>query len=420
MSAEKELHFRHACKIVLKLVTEHIISDLEKKSKKKNRSVWVRKWIARRQHFGASDILLKELALEDPNSFKNHLRMSSDLFETLLQHVTPSIEKQNTTMRDALPARLKLQITLRYLGSGDSFASLQYLYRVPKCTISKFLPEVCDSIYSVLENYIKVPNTQEEWDDIKKGFSNRWNFPGCGGALDGKHVVLRAPFHSGSNFYNYKGSFSIILFALVDDQYCFKYIDVGSNGRASDGGIFSKSSLKNAVENNLLNMPPNTIFVADDAFPLKDYLLKPYSHHGPLTIKERVFNYRLSRARRIVENAFGILVSRFRIFEKPIALSPEKADNIVKTTCVLHNWLRMNSSSYLNRGCVDEEDHENGVIIDGTWRKEIRGLGLPDLTSASESNNYTKNASNIRNNLADWFMGDGAVPWQMNMLNLKK
>lgn len=156
MSAEKELHFRHACKIVLKLVTEHIISDLEKKSKKKNRSVWVRKWIARRQHFEASDILLKELALEDPNSFKNHLRMSSDLFETLLQHVTPSIEKQNTTMRDALPARLKLQITLRYLASGDSFASLQYLYRVPKCTISKFLPEVCDSIYNVLENYIKV------------------------------------------------------------------------------------------------------------------------------------------------------------------------------------------------------------------------------------------------------------------------
>lgn len=65
--------------------------------------------------------------------------------------------------------------------------------------------------------------------------------------------------------------------------------------------------------------------------------MKPYSHHGPLTIKERVFNYSLSRARRIVQNAFGILVSRFRIFEKPIALSPEKADSIVKTTCVLHN-----------------------------------------------------------------------------------
>lgn len=159
MSAEKELHFRHACKIVLKLLINDVRSDLEKKKdKKKKRMVWVRKWIARRQQFGASNILLKELASEDPDSFKNHLRMSSDLFETLLQYITPSIEKQNTIMRDALPARLKLQITLRYLASGDSFSSLQYLYRVPKCTISKFLPEVCDSIYSVLENYIKVSN----------------------------------------------------------------------------------------------------------------------------------------------------------------------------------------------------------------------------------------------------------------------
>lgn len=84
--------------------------------------------------------------------------MSSERFETLLQYITPSIEKQNTIMRGALPARLKLQITLRYMASGDSFAYLQYLYRVPKCKISKFLPEVCDSIYSVLKNYIKASN----------------------------------------------------------------------------------------------------------------------------------------------------------------------------------------------------------------------------------------------------------------------
>lgn len=208
--------------------------------------------------------------------------------------------------------------------------------------------------------------------------------------------------------------------ALVDDQYCFKYIDVGANGRASDGGVFAKYTLKNAIENNLLNMPSNTVLIADDAFPLREYLLKPFSHHGTLTVKQRIFNYRISRARRIVENAFGIMVSRFRIFEKPIALSPEKADLIVKATCVLHNWLRMTSPSYLYRGSVDEEDHENGLIIDGAWRKEIRGLGLPDLTTTNESNNYSKNAARIRNNLADWFMGEGAVPWQMKMINLKK
>ncbi|KAJ8958212.1 hypothetical protein NQ314_006437 [Rhamnusium bicolor] len=248
--------------------------------------------------------------------------------------------------------------------------------------------------------------------------STRWNFPHCGGALDGKHIVLRCPFHSGSNFYNYKGSFSIIIFAWVDDQYCFEYIDVGANGRASDGGAYAKSTLKSALENNALNIPSNTVFLADDAFPLKEYLLKPYSHHGPLTIKEKIiFNYRLSRARRIVEYAFGILVSRFRVVEKPIALCPEKADSIVKAACALHNWLRKTTTTYISRGSVDEEDFENGTILNGSWRHEIKGTGLPDLTITNETRNYFKTAAGIRNKLADWFMGEGAVPWQMKMIS---
>lgn len=151
----------------------------------------------------------------------------------------------------------------------------------------------------------------------------------------------------------------------MDDQYCFEYIDVGANGRASDGGVYAKSTLKSALQNNALNIPPNTVFLADDAFPLKEYLLKPYSHHGPLTLKERIFNYRLSRARRIVENAFGLLVARFRVFEKPIALCSEKADSIVKATCALHNWLRKTTPNYIVRGSVDEEDIENGTVIHG-------------------------------------------------------
>lgn len=59
-------------------------------------------------------------------------------------------------MRNALPANLKLQITCRFLSTGDSLASLQYLYRVPKCSKSKFLPDVFDAIYEALQEYIMV------------------------------------------------------------------------------------------------------------------------------------------------------------------------------------------------------------------------------------------------------------------------
>lgn len=144
---------------VIDAVSEELLEearDIVRRIKpRKPRSCWERKWISRRIHFGASK-LLEELATEDNESFKNHLRMSEEKFEELLRHISPAIQKSNTKMRSALPARLKLQIALRYLATGDSFASLQYMYRVPKCTISKFIPQVCNAIFEALKDYVKV------------------------------------------------------------------------------------------------------------------------------------------------------------------------------------------------------------------------------------------------------------------------
>lgn len=121
----------------------------------------------------------------------------------------------------------------------------------------------------------------------------------------------------------------MILLASVDANYCFRYVDVGTNGRANDAAVFAKSSLNDALQENILQFPQNGVFVADDAFPLTTKILKPFSRNAPLTKKQKIFNYRLSRARRIVENAFGILVSRFRVFDKPIALNIDKVNEVI-------------------------------------------------------------------------------------------
>lgn len=83
------------------------------------------------------------------------------------------------------------------------------------------------------------------WNVIEHGFRDRWNFPKCYGAIDGKHVAIRAPDNCGSTFFNYKKANSIILMALVDHDYCFTYIDVGSNGSMNDGRVFQQCSLLN-------------------------------------------------------------------------------------------------------------------------------------------------------------------------------
>lgn len=106
---------------------------------------------------------------------------------------------------------------------------------------------------------------------------------------------------------------SIVLFAMVDADYSFRYINIGQDGRANDNTVFRNSTLKITLEQNLLDWPKGGLCVGDDAFCLATYCLKPFLHRG-LTVEKRVFNYRLSRARRIVKDAFGILASRFRCF----------------------------------------------------------------------------------------------------------
>lgn len=143
-------------------------------------------------------------------------------------------------------------------------------------------------------------------------FEERWNFPHCIGALDGKHVLIQAPPNSGSLFFNYKGTFSVVLLALVDADYRFIAVDIRGYGGNSDGGIFANSDLGKALQAGQLDVPPPSLLssapelgplpyvtVGDEAFPMKPCLLRPYSGLR-LPEDQRVFNYRLSTARRIV------------------------------------------------------------------------------------------------------------------------
>lgn len=248
-------------------------------------------------------------------------------------------------------------------------------------------------------------------------FYTLWNFPNCCGAMDGKHIVIRCPSKSGSEFYNYKKDYSVILLAIVDANYKFIYIDVGTNGRVNDALVFSKSTFNEVLQTNTLNLPTEGVFVGDDAFPLRKNIMKPYSMKRPLTIKERIFNYRLSRARRVSENAFGIMVSRFRVYEKPIPLQLQKVDQLIKATCVLHNWLRQSTTSTypgVTDGMLDVENWEEGRIKPGCWR-QVKAEGMKNATFL-HSNNYRRNASDVRDKYAEMFCSSEVVPWQWMMI----
>jgi len=128
--------------------------------------------------------------------------------------------------------------------------------------------------------YLK-PLKEEDWKRIAAGFWNRWNFPNCIGAIDGKHFVIKTPPNSGSLYnFNYKKNFSVVLLAACDNKYKFTVVDCGAYGSVSDGDIFAQSKFGKCLNSNNLNVPVENCklslsdiempyyFVADEAFPL--------------------------------------------------------------------------------------------------------------------------------------------------------
>ena len=114
----------------------------------------------------------------------------------------------------------------RFLATGDSYKTIAFSYQF------QLTPWRWSyiKIWSQLQP-IHVPEpTQEMWRQIENGFRERWQFPNCICAFDGKHVLIQAPPCSGSTFFNYKKTFSMVLLALVDYRYRCTFVDIGSYG----------------------------------------------------------------------------------------------------------------------------------------------------------------------------------------------
>ena len=127
-------------------------------------------------------------------------------------------------------------------GTSDSYRTVGFSYRVGACTVGSIVADACQAIWTclVIPTW-KFPKRVNAKQLMAESFKNKWNFPNCVGAIDGKHIAFQAPPNSGSLYFNYKGTFSIVLMALVDAIYCFTVVDIGSYGSNSDGGIFSNS-----------------------------------------------------------------------------------------------------------------------------------------------------------------------------------
>nr|CAI5860083.1 unnamed protein product [Callosobruchus analis] len=324
-------------------------------------------------------------------------QMSAATFDHLLSLCGPYLQKNSP--REAIDPSTRLLLTLRFLATGDSYPSLGYAFRISPAAICNIVFETCNVIWYVLSPYmLKLPNGSQ-WLQISHDYYKLWQF--------------------------------IVLLAVCDAQYFFTYINVGSYGAQSDGGVLKNSPFGDLLHRGHLKIPPdqrlpNTdegyplYFIGDEAFPLLVNLMRPYSKKrvGRMPEDELVFNYRLSRARRTIENTLGIMAAIFRIYQRTIDAEPDTVDTIVKATTCLHNYIKQQKGDalmYCSRDYVHRE--EGGIVIPGQWRCEVSvDCALGDYVLCLGNRNYSREAFTLRNNLKYYLNSVGAVPWQLNYI----
>lgn len=223
--------------------------------------------------------------------------------------------------------------------------------------------------------------------------------------------ILQAPPNSGSTYYNYKGQHSLVL-GISDAHNYFTVMDIGSAGRQCDSTIFQNSELGKRFYDESLQLPlakcvMNSnielpyVLVTDEAFPLTTFMMRPYPRNN-LDTRKKVFNYRLSRARRSIEYAFGILAARWRIYGKPIFASVCTARKIIQATTAVHNFIISTERDF----DVPQLHYSNFTAQD----RAIVSEGLRNLPRNRSSNPTA--AKKIREDFANFFNGIGALSWQ--------
>lgn len=326
---------------------------------RRRRRYWVHPITSARMPRGSFSSLYRDLR-GHPEMFRGHFRMSVSSFDELLQRVSQRIQRHDMSSQESVPPVERLMVTLQYLATGESFASLHYQFRLRKSTVALIVQDTCQALWELLhDEFIPHPSTQQ-WNIIAEKFFAVTKFPNCIGALGSKHIRIKKPHNAGSQYYNYRKYFSSILMAIADSQHRFVAVDIGAYGQANESRAFKNSCLGQRLYSGDFgipeprpfpgnNAPPMPlVLLASEAFQMCPNLLKPYASRG-LNYKKRIFNYRLARARRMVDCAFGILTEKWRIFTTSVQLLPDALVDVIKACVVLHNFVLHKEPLSLNQ-----------------------------------------------------------------------
>ncbi|XP_023233620.1 protein ALP1-like [Centruroides sculpturatus] len=303
------------------------------------------------------------------------------------------MECLDTNYRKCISLDKRIAIALYTLSSTVEFRSIANLFGVDKTSVFKTLHEFCNLLIEKVDSKIMFPGTTKELLKKAEEFENLWQFLQCIGAIDGTHIKVSPPKEHAVDYYNYKSFYSVVLLAICDAKYKFTYVNVGAPGRNNDSvfqnsgiyQIFNVFTLYSELRKSYNGVNVPLLLLGDSAFPLMPILMKPFPDSANLPNEKKQFNYHLSRARRVVENAFGRLKARFRFISRRLELNLNNVSFLIRACCILHN--------------ICEELNDN---IHDDWLNELQHETTVN-SAPTVVGEYDHSAQEIRNALVMYF-----------------
>ncbi|XP_065356594.1 uncharacterized protein LOC135950976 [Calliphora vicina] len=295
----------------------------------------------------------KDVPNSSPEFFKESFRVDKTTFLLLVNRLE-CLKKKDTNCRKSIPLEKRVAIALYTLGSSSEYLTIGRLFGVSTSSVCIILHEFCRAVIENLANDFLPTNflTAAKVEECVQGFEDL-GFPQCLGAIDGCHIEVKPPASEAIDHFNYKGWYSVVLFALVDYRYRFLYVNVGCPGRCNDSQFYQHSQLSKIIESSKLlkdksrqicNTEVPVLLIGDSAFKFSRTIMKPYPFSTSASVEQQTFNYHLSKARRVVENAFGHLKARFRRIGKGLDNHYKFNSKIIMCACILHNFLNSYNS----------------------------------------------------------------------------
>lgn len=282
--------------------------------------------------------------------FKKTFRVSRETFQYILGKIEHDLQRETVT-EDPISPAFRLAVCLYRLSRGDYYFTIAGMVDKGRSTVCTIVDEVTEAIIkNMWGKHVSAhfPGNEQQFREKMLDTEERWQFPCCWAAIDGCHIPLKCPdggLSACKEFHNFKNFYSIVLMGMVDAKYRFVWASCGFPGNSHDSIIFQSTQLWTDIIDGQaippigkdfdgVTVPP--LILGDSAFPFQTWLMKPFTN-AVLSPQQRYYNYRLSRARMVIEGAYGQLKGRWRVLMRKCESPPEKVRTITLACVVLHN-----------------------------------------------------------------------------------